>query len=39
MGEIETATIQQGVQQVATGGSVDEATASICTNMDQILSK
>lgn len=40
MGQIETASIQQGVQQVATGAaSVDSATQSICSDVNQILGK
>lgn len=40
MGQIETESIQQGVQEVATGAStVDAATTSICSNIDQILAQ
>ena len=39
MGEIETAAIQTAVQQVASGGmDVDEATAQLCTTIDDIVS-
>ena len=40
MGEIETASIQTAVQEVATGAlSVDSATNQLCTDINQILSK
>lgn len=40
MGQIETESIQQGVQQVATGAAnVDAATISICSSIDKILSQ
>ena len=40
MGEIETASIQTAVQQVATGAlNVDDATTQLCTDINKILGK
>jgi hypothetical protein len=40
MGEIETASIQTAVQQVATGAlNVNDATKQLCTDIDTILAK
>ena len=40
MGEIETASIQTAVQQVATGAlNVDDATSQLCTQIDGILAQ
>ena len=40
MGEIETASIQTAVQQVATGAAnVNDATKQLCTDIDNILAK